>query len=89
MSSKKDVLRLVEARREADRATRIGMSPLHEPAMRLANFRFARPRRKTKDLVGFLLAHGARTWRGTQPRRFVAVRAITPSGHSAVEIRFE
>ena len=89
MSTQQNISRLVEARRQLGAASGIGVSPLHEPAMRLADLRFARPRRKTKDLVGFLLAHGARSWRGAQPRAFVAVRAITPTGRSAVQIRFE
>jgi hypothetical protein len=44
-----------------------GLHPLHEAAMRIADLGFSRSRHKTKDLVGMLLAHGARAWRSGQP----------------------
>ncbi|WP_417425200.1 hypothetical protein [Hoeflea sp.] len=67
----------------------MGMHPLHEAAMRLADLGFVRPRSKTKDLVGLLLCHGARAWRSAQPRAFIHIRAGTPVGRSAVKIRLE
>ncbi|MDP2118302.1 MAG: hypothetical protein U1A06_12025 [Hoeflea sp.] len=67
----------------------MGMHPLHEAAMRLADLGFTRPRSKTKDLVGLLLCHGARAWRSAQPRAFVRVKAGTPVGHAAVKIRLK
>jgi len=35
--------------------------------MRIADIGLGRSRNKTKDLVGMLLAHGARAWRSGQP----------------------
>ncbi|WP_394691981.1 hypothetical protein [Hoeflea sp.] len=67
----------------------MGMHPLHEAAMRLADLGFTRPRSKTKDLVGLLLCHGARAWRSSQPRIVIHVRVGTPVGHSAVKIRLK
>lgn len=43
------------------------LHPLHEAAMRIADIGLGRSRNKTKDLVGMLLAHGARAWRSGQP----------------------
>nr|WP_245304326.1 hypothetical protein [Hoeflea olei] len=67
----------------------MGMHPLHEAAMRLADLGFTRPRSKSKDLVGLLLCHGARAWRSAQPRAFVRIKAGTPVGYSAVKIRLQ
>ncbi|WP_245271136.1 hypothetical protein [Hoeflea phototrophica] len=67
----------------------MGVHPLHEAAMRLADLGFTRPRSKTKDLVSLLLCHGARAWRSSQPRIIIHVRAGTPVGHSAVKIRLK
>ncbi|MDP2732967.1 MAG: hypothetical protein Q8O63_07660 [Hoeflea sp.] len=67
----------------------MGMHPLHEAAMRLADLGFSRPRSKTKDLVGLLMCHGARAWRSSQPRTLVHLRAGTPVGRAAVKIRLE
>lgn len=53
-----------EERRKSLKGT---LHPLHEAAMRIADIGFGRPRGKTKDLVGMLLAHGARAWRAGQP----------------------
>jgi len=43
------------------------LHPLHEAAMRIADLGLGRSRGRTKDLVGMLLAHGARAWRTSQP----------------------
>ena len=43
------------------------LHPLHEAAMRIADLGLGRSRGRTKDLVGMLLAHGARAWRSGQP----------------------
>ncbi|WP_290772748.1 hypothetical protein [Hoeflea sp.] len=67
----------------------MGMHPLHEAAMRLADLGFTRPRAKTKDLVGLLLCHGARAMRSSQARVVIHVKAGTPVGRSAVKIRFQ
>ncbi|WP_245415206.1 hypothetical protein [Hoeflea marina] len=67
----------------------MGMHPLHEAAMRLADIGFSRPRSKTKDLVGLLLCHGARAWRSSQSRAVIRISARTPIGHAAVKIRLQ
>ncbi len=59
---------------------------LHEAASRLAEARRNAPRFKTRDLVGLLLTHGARTWRNSQPRVHVRVKAVTPGGRAAVKL---
>src|SRR5690606_40451267 len=69
----KDVLGFVDARRQERRTVDIGVQALHQAAVRLADIRRGGARFKTKDLVGLLLSHGARTWRNTQP--FVTIRA--------------
>ncbi len=62
-----DVLGFVDARRQERRSAEVGVQALHQAAMRLADIRRGSARFKTKDLVGLLLSHGARTWRHTQP----------------------
>ncbi|MCP8893461.1 hypothetical protein KYK29_00860 [Shinella daejeonensis] len=52
---------------ERRRSLRGTLHPLHEAAMRIADIGLGRSRNRTKDLVGALLAHGARAWRSGQP----------------------
>lgn len=59
---------------------------LYHAASRLADARRGAPRFKTRDLVGLLLSHGARTWRNSQPRVGVRVRAVSPEGRPAVRL---
>ncbi len=56
-----------EARDEKRKSLKGTLHPLHEAAMRIADIGLGRSRNKTKDLVGMLLAHGARAWRSGQP----------------------
>lgn len=49
----------------------------------------SKPKIKTRDLIGYLLGHGARAWRSSLPPASPAVRAMTPSGRLAVKIRFQ
>ena len=59
---------------------------LHDAAKQLAHQRFGRPRMKTKDVVGYLLGHGARAWRASFPIANPRVKVITPDGLLAVKI---
>ncbi|RFC67256.1 hypothetical protein [Mesorhizobium denitrificans] len=61
---------------------------LYHAASRLADARRGTPRFKTRDLVGLLLSHGARTWRNSQPRAVVRLRVRSPEGRLAVRINF-
>lgn len=49
------------------RPPRGGLHPLHEAALRIADIGRSRSASRTRDLVGMLLAHGARAWRSGQP----------------------
>ena len=60
---------------------------LHEVSARIKAQR-PRNRVKTRELIGFLLGHGARAWRSSLPEVSSHVRAYTPGGHLAVRIRF-
>jgi hypothetical protein len=60
---------------------------LHEAAKQLAGQNLGRPRMKTKDIVGYLLGHGARAWRGSLPVATPRVRVMMPNGHFAVKIK--
>jgi hypothetical protein len=62
---------------------------LHDAARQLASQSLGRPRLKTKDIVGYLLGHGARAWRGSFPLASPRVKALMPNGHLAVKIRFK
>ena len=56
----------------------VGVQALHQAAVRLADIRRGAPRFKTKDLVGLLLSHGARTWRNSLPQWMFACASFTP-----------
>ena len=87
MIGEQDVLGFVDPRRQERRAADIGMQTLHQASVRLADIRRGGPRFKTKDLVGLLLSHGARTWRNTQPFATIRLSVLAPDGKSAVKIR--
>ncbi|CZT35015.1 hypothetical protein [Rhizobium sp. 9140] len=70
------------------RAPRRGLHPLHEAAMRIAELG-AKPRSKTKDLVGMLLTHGARAWRSTQPDVSIHLHVTAPSSRRPVRLRIK
>ena len=87
MIGEQDVLGFVDPRRQERRSPEVGMQSLHQAAVRLADIRRGGPRFKTKDLVGLLLSHGARTWRNTMPVATIRLRVIAPDGKTAVKIR--
>ncbi|WEX78737.1 hypothetical protein PYH37_003657 [Sinorhizobium numidicum] len=62
------------------KSSRLGLHPLHEAAMRIADIGLNRSKAKTRDLVGMLLTHGARAWRATQPRAGIHLHVTAP-GH--------
>ena len=88
MVGEQDVLGFVDPRRQERRTADIGVQALHQAAVRLADIRRGSPRFKTKDLVGLLLSHGARTWRASLPVATVRLRVFAPCGKPAVKIRF-
>jgi len=64
------------------------LHPLHEAAMRLADIGLHRSRsRKTKDLIGVLLCHGARAWRYSQPEARIHLHIASLSGQAPVLMR--
>lgn len=81
-----DPKRTAEDRTSAARGVDLGVQALYTAATRLADVRRGAPRFKTRDLVGLLLTHGARSWRNSQPRTNVRVRAFSPAGRSAVRL---
>ena len=87
MVKEQDVLRFVDPSSQESRSARIGMQPLHHAAMSMAEVSRGRGRFKTKDLVGLLLAHGARSWRASSPRVQVRLRVFAPGGETAIKIR--
>ena len=82
----KDVLGFVDTRRQERGTAEIGVQALHQAAVRLADLRRSGTRFKTKDLVGLLLSHGARTWRNTLPVAVIRLRVFSPDGKPAVKI---
>lgn len=82
-------LGFIDPRRKEGAAPEIGMHPLHQTAMGLPNVRRTGSRFKTKDLVGLLLAHGARSWRATLPLATIRLAVFTPDGKSAVKVRLQ
>ncbi|TCP91088.1 hypothetical protein C8J31_101943 [Rhizobium sp. PP-CC-2G-626] len=49
----------------------------------------AKPRSKTRDLVGMLLTHGARAWRSTQPDVSIHLHVTAPSSRRPVRLRIK
>lgn len=60
---------------------------LHKAATTLADFRRTGSKLKTRDLVGFMLSHGARSWRASLPATHVRLRVTSPFGATAVRMR--
>ena len=65
------------------------LHPLHEAALRLADFGLTRvrSRTKTRDLVAMLLSHGARAWRLNQPPASIHLYVAPCEGRYPVYIR--
>ena len=61
--------------------------PLQAAAFGLARAKRQGPGVKTRDLVGFLLGHGARAWRASMPATRTHVCARTPDGRLAVRLK--
>ncbi|MET3659850.1 hypothetical protein [Aquamicrobium ahrensii] len=76
-------------RQPRDPASDIGTQALYQAATRLKNIRPGNSRFKTKDLVGLLLSHGARTWRNTQPVVRIRLKAVAPDGTAAIRLKFQ
>ena len=87
MIGEQNVLGFIDPRRQEKRPADIGMQALHQASMRLADIGRGAPRFKTKDLVGLLLSHGARTWRSTMPLATIRLRVVAPDGNPAIRIR--
>ncbi len=77
----------VTALPERKTSDEIGLQALHQAANRLADARRGAPKFRTKELVGLLLSHGARTWRNSMPRTDVRLRVNSPAGTQAVRLR--
>ncbi|MDK1492140.1 hypothetical protein QN219_19060 [Sinorhizobium sp. 7-81] len=69
------------------KSSRIGLHPLHEAAMRIADLGLNRSKAKTRDLVGMLLTHGARAWRSTQPRAGIHLHVSAPGRRHPLRLR--
>ena len=89
MITQENVSRLVNPLRKKGIAPEVGVYALHQASMRLSDLRSGRSRFKTKDLVGFLMSHGARVIRSGLPRARVRISVVTPARHAAVKIRLQ
>lgn len=70
------------------KTVRSRLHPLHEAAMRLAGAASGKSIPKSsRDLVALLLSHGARSWRGSQPKANIHLYATSPSGKHPVRMR--
>jgi hypothetical protein len=73
---------------DREAASDIGTQALSQAATRLKNIRPGNSRFKTRDLVGLLLSHGARTWRNTQPVVRIRLKVCAPGGMPGLKLRF-
>jgi hypothetical protein len=87
MTTKKDVLGLVDAGRKVRRPALVGMQSLHQGAMRAPDVLGTRAGLKAKDLLGLLLRHWPTARRPALPRCRISLRVLTPAGRPAVKIR--
>jgi hypothetical protein len=85
MSGEHEFLREIDPEKRG-RETDVGVQALYQAATRLADARRGAPRFKTRDLVGLLLSHGARTWRNSQPHVTVRLKVRSPEGCTAVRV---
>lgn len=63
------------------------LHPLHEAALRIAEFGLMKPKARTKDLVALLVSHGARAWRSSQPEVNVHLHVGRQGGRRPVHLR--
>ncbi|MGB3500895.1 MAG: hypothetical protein WBA44_04670 [Mesorhizobium sp.] len=82
-----DILGLTEPRLVDTRTSGRSRHALHKAAAGLAELRRTGSRLKTRDLVGFMLSHGARSWRASLPEMDVRLRVSTPLGGTAIRLR--
>ena len=66
-----------------------GTVALQDVSARLKAVQAGNSRFRTKDLVGLLLSHAARTWRNTQPAARIRLKTLAPNGHPAVRLSFQ
>ena len=86
MSGEQNVVRLADAR-QAGAPGEGNARALQHAAARLAEFGRGGTPLRTRDLVGLLLSHGARTWRNSFPIADVRLRVFAPGGKAAIKIR--
>jgi hypothetical protein len=84
----KDVLGFVAPRPvERRNGSEPALQALYQAATKLADIRRGGPKFKTRDLVGLLLSHGARSWRNSLPVAEVRLRVVAPTGKPAVRLK--
>jgi hypothetical protein len=86
VSGEQNVLGFIDPRRGENRPFDTGAQALYHASTRLADVQRGAPRFKTKDLVGLLLSHGARTWRCTMPVARIRIRVFAPDGKPAIKL---
>ncbi|HEV7255604.1 MAG TPA: hypothetical protein VGN97_21190 [Mesorhizobium sp.] len=89
MFGEKDVVSFTSARRESRQKGDGNAPALQQAAKRLAEMGRGGSGLRTKELVGLLLSHGARTWRNSFPRTDVRLRVFAPNGKPAIKIRLD
>jgi hypothetical protein len=88
VTGEQDALRVTRATTDRAAPADIGVQALRQAAARAAELRRPNPRFRTRDLIGFLLSHGARSRRATQPLARPRVKVASPDGRIAVRIAF-
>ena len=89
MFAEKPILRLVDPGGEESGPALIGMNALQQATMRGPDVGLASARRKAKDLIGFLVSHGARIRRAARPKTDIFINVVTPAGEPAIEISLD
>lgn len=68
-------------------ASGFSLHPLHEAALKIAEFGLMKPKARTRDLVALLVSHGARAWRGSLPEVHVHLHLASHAGRKPVHLR--
>jgi hypothetical protein len=85
MATNENVYDLASSLRAKSENQRFTLHPLHEAALRLADF--GKRKSRSKDLIALLLSHGARAWRQSQPVASIHLHIASHDGHFPVILR--
>lgn len=85
--STSNVLNLMNPLRQRNQNSDRGLSALRQASLRLSDLSNGRGRLRAKEVLGYLMCHGARLSRASAPRAQIRLTVTSPTHLSAVKIR--